>query len=72
MTLIRWRDETVLWSGPDGFHFREARAEPGRDRVAVGLVDPNSADTATVRLVNLYVISADGQLMWHKDNVYLA
>ena len=72
VTLTRWRDNTVLWSGPDGFHFREARAEPGGDRVAVGLVDPNSADTATVRLVNLYVISADGQVVWHKDNVYLA
>jgi len=72
VTLIRWRDETVLWSGPDGFHFREARAEPGGDRVAVGLVDPNGADTATVRLVNLYVITPAGQVVWHKDNVYLA
>jgi hypothetical protein len=70
--LTRWRDNTVLWSGPDGFHFREARSEPGGGRVAIGLVDPNSADTATVRLVNLYVISADGQVVWHKDNVYLA
>jgi hypothetical protein len=72
VTLTRWRDNTVLWSAPDGFHFREARAEPGGGRVAVGLTDTNSADTATVRLVNLYVISADGQVMWHKDNVYLA
>jgi hypothetical protein len=71
VTLTRWRDNTILWSGPDGLHFREARAEPGGDRVAVGLVDPIDAQTATVRLVNLYVITAQGQVVWHKDNVYL-
>jgi hypothetical protein len=72
VALMRWRDKTVLWSGPVGFHFREVRSEPGGGRVAIGLTDINSADTATVRLVNLYVISAGGQVVWHKDNVYLA
>ncbi len=73
VSLVRWRDGTVLWTGPVGSYFRAAKAEPGGSRIAIGLVGHNPAElTAVVRTVNLYVVSAEGRLIWTKNNMYLA
>lgn len=73
VTLMRWREGTVVWTSPTGLYFfRAARSEPGGTRVAIGLIPISSADPTTVRLVHLYVVSADGRLVWSKNNVNLA
>jgi hypothetical protein len=75
VTLIRWRDGTVVWTGPAGLYFRSAKSEPGGTRVAIGLTGHSPADNLIgeqVRLVNLYVVSADGRLVWSKNNVNLS
>lgn len=71
--LIRWRDGAVVWTGPAGLHFREGRSEPAGTRIAIGLTGIDPADNLTgVLAVNLYVVSAEGRLVWIKSNVNLA
>jgi hypothetical protein len=72
VTLIRWQDGTVVWSGPTGLPFRAARSEPGGTRIAIGLIANMPADPTVAPTVNLYVVSADGRLLWSKNNVNLA
>ena len=71
VTLIRWRNRTVIWTGPAGLHFRAARAEPNGTRIAIGLINPNF-DPATAPIVRLYVVAADGRLVWSRDNFNFA
>ncbi|HVD48115.1 MAG TPA: hypothetical protein VNG70_12605 [Candidatus Limnocylindria bacterium] len=69
--LIRWRDGSIVWTGPANANFRTARAEPGGGRIAVGLTVNNPADDIEERLVNLYVVSTDGKLSWELSNLNL-
>jgi hypothetical protein len=70
VTLVRWRDGVVVWTGPAGLHFRAAKAEPNGTRIAIGLFNP-SPDPTAEPIVGLYVISADGRLVWKKGNFNL-
>jgi hypothetical protein len=71
VTLIRWRDGTVVWAGPAGLPFRTARSEPGGTRIAITLIANLSVDPTAALTINLYVVSADGRLLWSKNNVNL-
>jgi hypothetical protein len=73
VTVVRWRDGVVVWTGPPGLHFREARSEPGGTRIAIGMASVDLADNLTgVLAIDLDVVSADGRLLWSKKNVNLA
>jgi len=72
VTLVRWRDGTAVWIGPAGLPFRAARSEPGGTRIAIGLIANLPADATVAPTINLYVVSADGRLVWRKNNVNLA
>jgi hypothetical protein len=73
VTLIRWRDGIVVWTGPAGLPFRSAKSEPGGTRMAIGLIDNHSSTDPTVApIIDLYVVSADGRLLWRKDNFNFA
>lgn len=73
VTLIRWRDGVVVWTGPAGLPFRSAKSEPGGTRMAIGLIDNHSsADPTVAPIIDLYVVSADGRLLWSKNKVNLA
>ena len=73
VTLIRWRDGVVVWTGPAGLPFRSAKSEPGGTRMAIGLIDSHSsADPTVAPIIDLYVVSADGRLLWRKDNFNFA
>jgi hypothetical protein len=73
VSLMRWRDATVLWTGPDGFHFVGARSEPGGNRIAIAINNSdNPADLAQARTGDLYVFSTAGQLLWTRKSIYLA
>ena len=73
VTLIRWRDGVVVWTGPAGLPFRSAKSEPGGTRMAIGLIDNHSsADPTVAPIIDLYMVSADGRLLWRKDNFNFA
>ena len=72
VSLVRWQDGTVVWTGQAGLPFRTARSEPGGTRIAIGLIANMSADPTVAPTINLYVVSADGRLVWSKNNVNLA
>jgi hypothetical protein len=59
-SVTRWRDGTVLWSGPAGDYYWNALPEPGGKRIAVWVSDP-SRRTSGVTPVNVYVVGPDGQ-----------
>jgi hypothetical protein len=59
-SVTRWRDGTLLWSGPAGDYYWNALPEPGGKRIAVWVSDP-SRRTSGVTPVNVYVVGPDGQ-----------
>ena len=73
VSLVSWRDGSVVWTGPEGFHFVTARSEPTGSRIAIGLSNnDNPDDLSKARTANLYVLSSDGQVLWTRNQVYLA
>jgi hypothetical protein len=73
VNLIRLSDQSTLWKGPDGigYGYWQGVAEPGGTRIALGLRDPAFPQTTGFAPVDLYVLSASGQVLLEKRNVYL-
>jgi len=73
VNLIRLSDQSTLWKGPDGigYGYWEGFAEPGGTRIALGLRDPAFPQTTGFAPVDLYVLSASGQVLLEKRNVHL-
>jgi hypothetical protein len=61
VSVVRWRDGTVLWSGPSGAGYWTAMPEPGGQRVAVWVRNPDHPQTGGFPPVDLYVVGPDGQ-----------
>jgi hypothetical protein len=61
VSIVRWRDGTVLWSGPSAAGYWTAMPEPGGQRVAVWVRNPDHPQTGGFPPVDLYVVSPDGQ-----------
>jgi hypothetical protein len=61
LSVVRWRDGTVVWSGPSGAGYWTAMPEPGGQRVAVWVRNPDHPQTGGFPPVDLYVVSPDGQ-----------
>jgi hypothetical protein len=61
VSVVRWRDGTVLWSGPAGAGYYDALPEPGGQRIAVFLLDPSHPRTGGFPPRNVYVVGPDGQ-----------
>jgi len=70
LSVVRWRDATVIWSAPQGVWYGGwARPEPGGSRVAVGAFNPaNSVSASGPEPLDVYVLSADGAapVVWSK------
>jgi dipeptidyl aminopeptidase/acylaminoacyl peptidase len=60
VSVIRWRDGTVIWTGPTGEGYEDAMPEPGGQRLALQLRDPAIPQTGGFPAVNVYVVSAEG------------
>jgi len=60
VSAIRWRDGTVVWTGPAGEGYEDALPEPGGQRLAFELRDPAIPQTGGYPAVNVYVVSPDG------------
>ena len=73
VSVIRWRDETHVWDVPHGLTLYDALAEPGSQRIAVALRNPDYQQTGGFPPVDLYVVSPDGQAtqLLHKVGVAL-
>jgi len=61
VSVVRWRDGTVLWSGPTGGGYVDALPEPGGQRIAVSVLDPSHPQTGGFPPRNVYVVGPDGQ-----------
>ena len=59
--VVRWRDGTVLWSGPSDGGYWSALPEPGGQRIAVSVLDPERPQTGGFPFRNIYVVGPDGQ-----------
>jgi hypothetical protein len=60
-SVIRWRDGTVVWTGPTGGGYLDAMPEPGGQRIAVSVSDPQHPQTGGFPPRNVYVVGPDGQ-----------
>jgi len=61
VSVVRWRDGTVLWSGPAGAGYYDAMPEPGGQRIAVFLLDPSHPQTGGWPPRNVYAVGPDGK-----------
>ncbi len=61
VSVVRWRDGTVLWTGPAGGGFDDVMPEPGGQRIAVSVLDPERPQTGGFPFRNIYVVGPDGQ-----------
>ena len=61
VSVVRWRDGTVLWSGPAGAGYYEAMAEPGGQRIAVFVLDSSHPQTGGWPPRNVYAVGPDGK-----------
>jgi hypothetical protein len=58
VSIINWRSGTVVWKSPSGAGYDYAFPEPGGQRIAVWLRDPQHPQTGPR---NLYVVGPDGR-----------
>ena len=61
VSVVRWRDGKVIWSGPAGAGYYEAMPEPGGQRIAVFLLDPSHPQTGGWPPRNVYAVGPDGK-----------
>jgi len=61
VSIVRWRDGTVVWSGPSDGGYLGAMPEPGGQRIAVSVSDPQHPQTGGFYPGNVYVVAPDGQ-----------
>jgi hypothetical protein len=61
VSVINWRSGTVVWKGPSNGGYLEAMPEPGGQRIAVSVSDPQHPQTGGFAPRNVYVVGPDGQ-----------
>ena len=69
VSIVRWRDGTVLWTGPAGGSYLGAMAEPGGQRIAVTVSDPQHPQTGGFYPGDVYVVGPDSQAVKLLKNV---
>ena len=69
VSVVRWRDGTVIWSGPSDGGYIDAMPEPEGQRIAVSVSDPQHPQTGGFPPRNVYVIGPDGKAIRLLTNV---
>jgi len=69
--VSRWRDDTVLWTAPQGATYSQDLPEPGGSRVAVAVMVPGHPQTGGYPTVDVYAVSPDGTAVQILSNVSL-
>ena len=70
VSIIRWRDGTKVWTSAPDARYAEAIAEPGGQRIAVSLLDPNHPQTGGFPPIDIDVVSPDGKAVRILTNVF--
>jgi WD40 repeat protein len=71
VSVVRWRDGTVIWRGPSDGGYLGAMPEPGGQRIAISVSDPQHPQTGGFYPGNIYVVAPDGQAIKLLTNVVL-
>jgi hypothetical protein len=69
--VSRWRDDTVLWTAPQGTTYSQDLPEPGGSRVVVAVIVPGHPQTGGYPRVDVYSVSPDGTAVRILSNVSL-
>jgi hypothetical protein len=69
VSVVRWRDGTVLWRGPADGGYLHSMPEPGGPRIAISISDPQHPQTGGFQPGNVYVVGPDGQAVELLTNV---
>jgi len=69
VSIIRWRDGTVVWRAPAGGGYLDAMSEPGGQRIAVSLSDPQHPQTGGFPPRNIWAVGPDGHAVELLTNV---
>src|SRR5205823_9984827 len=69
VSVMRWRDGTVVWTGPSDGGYIDAMPEPEGQRIAVSVSDPQHPQTGGFPPRNVYVIGPDGKAIRLLTNV---
>jgi len=71
ISVINWRNGTVIWRGPSNGGYLGAMPEPGGQRIAVSVSDPRHPQTGGYYPGDIYVVGPDGQAIKLLTNVIL-
>jgi hypothetical protein len=69
VSVVRWRDGSVVWTGPTGGGYLGAMPEPGGQRIAVTVSDPQHPQTGGFYPGDVYVVGPDGHAVKLLTNV---
>lgn len=61
VSIINWRSGTMVWKGPSDGGYVDAMPEPGGQRIAVSVRDPQHPQTGGFPPRNVYVVGPDGR-----------
>jgi hypothetical protein len=71
VSVINWRNGTVIWRGPSNGGYLGAMPEPGGQRIAVSVSDPQHPQAGGYYPGDIYVVGPDGQAIKLLTNVIL-
>jgi len=69
VSVVRWRDGTVVWSGPTGGGYLGAMPEPGGQRIALTISDPQHPQTGGFYPGDVYIVGPDSRAVKLLTNV---
>jgi hypothetical protein len=71
VSVVRWRDGTVVWNGPSGDGFLGAMPEPGGQSIAISVSNPEHPQTGGFYPGDIYIVGPDGRATELIKNVVL-
>jgi hypothetical protein len=71
-SIVDWRTGQTIWSCPNNqFKYWQAFPEPGSSHMAIGVLDPAYPQTGGFAPVDLFVVGANGGVVFERKNVTL-
>jgi hypothetical protein len=70
--LVDWRTGQAIWTCPnDRLAYWQAFRQPGGSRIAIGATDPSHPNTNGFQPVDLFVVGANGAVVFERKNLTL-
>lgn len=71
-SIVDWRSGQTIWTCPNSeFKYWQSFPEPGGSHLAIGVLDPAYPQTGGFAPVDLFVVGADGVVVFEKKDVTL-